>query len=704
VAELKRPTAVLRAAMVGGEVWLAYAALECGRVSLLQLMKGLDAEPAPLHPAFVLLLFLLYPAVGAGAGIVGALAARRLALSPGPAGRLPATLSAGALVVAFAANAFVHMAGSLDTLDLAFALWGGLLVLLVAALFQPTASPWQAGVPGPWTIPLLLLGSAWLLAERLPEASVGNRAAALLAWVAVLLLAARLLAARPGVRSGVQWGGRVLVVLLFWVAVLLPQPNGRQPVRSIPEAAHAPARPNVLLITLDTVRADHLSVYGYPRETTPALESLAREATLFTHCIAAGNMTLATHASLLTGLYPYEHGAHDSPEAPLGVPLDAGQTTLAEILAAHGYQTSAVVANAAYLAPHFGLAQGFQHYDARRPRRFLALRTRYTLARGVRSAILYGLLSRRERPDQDRWYRSAAELNRAALAEIDQLAAHEKPFLLFLNYMDAHDPYAAPEPFAARLAGSAEPMGIGDLRELQRAVMRGDAPLAPDQRERLVAQYDAEIAYLDSELGRLFSALRRAGLWGDLLLIVTSDHGEAFGEHQLMGHAASVDQSQVYVPLLIKRPGRHRSSVQDAWVSSVDVLPTVLEVVGLPTEAPLPGHALVGRPPGPQRSVLAESYPAGDLIPLGPRLQVVERAIFQGPWKLVWSSGGSTRLWRVSPPDGEREAPQGTPGVRAHLEALLHQQLAAQVPAQPSAESRPNAATRERLRALGYGS
>ncbi|UCE84559.1 MAG: sulfatase, partial [Deltaproteobacteria bacterium] len=460
-------------------------------------------------------------------------------------------------------------------------------------------------------------------------------------------------------------------------------------------------RPDVVIVTLDTVRSDHLSLYGYERDTTPELERIARGATLYTRAVASSDLTLSTHASLFTGLYARHHGAHLGRTTGAGR-LSARVDTLAEILRREGYQTAAVVGNPTYLSARYGLARGFEHYDDRRPEPFHPELPAYLLGRALRTA----LASIAPLDDAFRsapyGYRRAAEINREVGALLDRTRAPGRPLFLFVNYMDPHWPYAPPAPFdrrfPGRLAAHEDAPGMSELA----AARRLERALSEAERRHLVSQYDGEIAYTDGELGRLVERLSASGIYERALFVVTADHGEAIGEHGLVGHGVSVYQNQVYVPLLIKFPNQREPVRVDERVSSVDVLPTVLDVLGLPIPDRVEGRSLAPGAPPRDRIVLAESYPGALLHRAHPRFRRVARAVFAGDLKLIATTAGGRELYDLSRDPAERNDLYDAAAPPHALERALEAWLAGRAAAPRGSAGRPDAEMRARLRALGY--
>ncbi len=414
------------------------------------------------------------------------------------------------------------------------------------------------------------------------------------------------------------------------------------PARRLPVAGTARGD-NLLLVTLDTTRADHLGCYGDREAATPTLDRLAAEGIRLADAVTPVPMTLPAHASLLTGLTPPAHGVRVNG----GRGLAADRLTLAETLAAAGYRTAAFVSSFV-LDPRFGLDQGFDTYDAR----FEATR-----------ADAFGAQSER----------SAAAVTDAALAWLEGARNDRRPFFLWVHYHDPHDPYAPPEPYASRFPGR---------------------------------PYEGEIAYVDAQLGRLLAGIDRAGLGSATVIAVAGDHGESLGEHGETYHSRSLYEGAVHVPVLLAVPGAAPGQVvDDRVVSLVDLFPTLLDLLGLEPGAPVEGRSLVEAPPDPGRIVYLETlntfidngwaplYGArrhGDKYVRAPRPEYYDLAGDPAEGRNLLATGG----------DGEAPAP---PAGAADLAAFLDRRLADQPDAREAARSfRPDPEVARRLEALGY--
>ena len=287
-----------------------------------------------------------------------------------------------------------------------------------------------------------------------------------------------------------------------------------------PSPAPGDSPPNLLVITLDTLRADHLPLYGYERDTAPFLTALGQRLAVYEQATSSSNWTLPAHASLFTGLHPYQHGAVHRNVPPAergalhtGIPLRGSALTLAEILSERGTLAMGVVAGP-YLHRRFGVDQGFALYSD-----------------------LWAGLNRR-----------APSITDQALAWLEEFG--ERPFFLFLNYFDPHIPLD-PEGYEGGDAALLAQHGI-DIARFRWNQMRelGLQPLPEPLRDALMRRYDSEIRVVDDELRRLFTALEARSLLDHTLVVIVGDHGEAFGEHGTFGHGSALYQEETRVPLL----------------------------------------------------------------------------------------------------------------------------------------------------------
>jgi arylsulfatase A-like enzyme len=384
--------------------------------------------------------------------------------------------------------------------------------------------------------------------------------------------------------------------------------------RSLAGLPAAPAgAPNVLLIVLDTVRAIDLGLYGHSKPTTPELERWIQRGVVYRWAFSTAPWTLPSHASMFTGRLVHEMAADWM------VPLEEEFPTLAEALASRGYATAGFSANTDYVSDEVGLARGFAHFDDYSLTPGLMLRSA-ALGRAVgRNRVIRRLLGIEKLLGR----KDAPEMSAAFLDWID---GREGPWFGFINYYDAHRPYQPPAPYDVMFASdSTRP----DPRFRQDE--DPENPWTPQDVRNFLVAYDGAIAYLDAQLSLLFAELERRGLFGRTLVIVTSDHGEEFGEHRLYDHGHSLYQASVHVPLLVWLPrGEAAGREVNESVSLRDIPATVMDLAG-GTGTPFPGRSLArfwreGGPGAPDTVVSGvkrvlrqpEWYPAsrGDMIAL----------------------------------------------------------------------------------------
>ncbi len=388
-------------------------------------------------------------------------------------------------------------------------------------------------------------------------------------------------------------------------------------------AGGAPGPKNLLLVTIDTLRSDRLGAYGNPRVLTPNLDRVAARGVLFAVASAQIPSTLPSHASLLTGRYPTAHGVHDN-----GVYfLDERETTLAEILSKHGFETAAFTG--AFVLDHrFGTSQGFDVYDDR---------MEAPLRRGAPPALDGGA------DPVTRWWlgawfgayqRPGESVVRAAAAWLRGRAAapSARPYFLWVHFFDPHEPYDAPPPLGTIYdPGYEGPMdGTGDAFHESRS----SGALTERDVEHMRARYDGEVTYADRCLGALLDSLDALGFLDETLVAVTADHGEGMGEHgYYFEHGSRVSEPVLRVPLLLAGPGVPGGRIVPGRVRSVDLLPTLTELLGLPAPSPIDGASLVPLTAGApeERDAYAETQCGLQTMPVAESY----RAFASGEWKLV---------------------------------------------------------------------
>ncbi len=343
------------------------------------------------------------------------------------------------------------------------------------------------------------------------------------------------------------------------------------------EAAHlAPAAartPNVLVIVVDTLRADHLSSYGYSRTTSPHIDELAKQGVLFERTFSSSSWTLPSHASMLTGRYPHDHGA-------TMVRLEPGPPTLGEALIERGYRTAAFSANTIYFSQMRGFGRGFHHFED------IFCSTADRAVRTVYGRMIYRYVLRALGYENIPARKSAGDINRALLRWLEPQP--QRPFFAFLNYMDTHDPYLPPKPYRGRFSKLASPGG-----RVNEFIGRHRPKLTPEQLQGEIDAYDGAIAYVDDEIGKLMEELKKRNLAENTLVVITSDHGESFGEHGLFTHRNALYRNLIHVPLVFYWPGHVPAGMRiGAPVSQTFLAATVMEITGGNQRQTFPGVSL----------------------------------------------------------------------------------------------------------------
>jgi arylsulfatase A-like enzyme len=504
---------------------------------------------------------------------------------------------------------------------------------------------------------------------RLPVAiALVPLAVVMVDWVLALALR------RRGVRLGVELAAAGIALAVLG-APLATAPIDNRVVTGVPPPA---GTPDVFLVSLDTTRADRLSLYGYVRPTSPNLAALAADGLTFTQARSTAGWTLPGHASMLTGMYPSRHGAHlaggwlpgQSIDGRRNVafPLKADKTTLAEALRDRGYSTGAFVANFSYLYRDFGLAQGFQLYEDAPG---LLLRVRPPVVRFAQHTRAPGFCLKP--------YRTAPEINQLALDWLDHAPAG-RPVFAFLNYMEPHQPWLAPPP---------HDQWVWALPQARRLVTKDlytheVKEFAPEEIEFIRANYDGQVAAMDEALGGLIAALKARGRYENALIIVTADHGELLGEHGFVGHMGRMlYEPLLHIPMVVKFPGSDRPRGRnDTPVQNLDVTPTVLTEAGVPIPPAVQGQDL--------RDVTRASLAEEDINPFlvsdyGETYDRAVRVLFDGDWKLITTSKGHRMLFDLANDPEEKNdlagaEPERVEELARRLEATLSTMVATAAP------------------------
>lgn len=432
---------------------------------------------------------------------------------------------------------------------------------------------------------------------------------------------------------------RLIIPILI---LLMPACGGHKP-------------PCVVIIMIDTLRADHLTCYGYRRATSPRIDGLAKEGVVFKNVFAASPWTGPSVASIVTGKYPDEVGIHD-----LRDPLPEDAVTLAERLKTAGYDTAAVSSNA-MAGPLYGHTQGYDEF----------IFDRY-----------------KGKEEEGRAPRPSFTADKVTDRALEWLENRERPFLLYVHYTDPHDPYLPPPSWRDQFLRDRPPL---DEEFMARSEFTRGIP-EPDVIERAKASYEAEIAFTDHEVGRLLD-----GLPEDAVIVLVGDHGEEFLEHGGFLHGHTLYQELLRVPLILQGPDVPQGMKIDDPVSQVDIVPTVLDLAGFPAAGDLSGRNLM--------PYLKEGNPKPAFL-----FSVLESRKYRllsarrGPWKLLYlPSEKRHSLYHLeSDPLEERDRSKANPEVAASLLKAIEAREDRVIPA-PSLDSPDLEKEREEeLRALGY--
>ena len=428
--------------------------------------------------------------------------------------------------------------------------------------------------------------------------------------------------------------------------------------------------PDVYLVVSDTTRADHLSLYGYPKPTTEFLEQYAADAVVFENAVSQGSHTIVSTPSILSSRYPSEHGmSRYSDLLPEDLPL------VSQPLQTAGYRTYAHVTNP-HLAPDRGFDRGFDEYQY-----------------------------------EGRWrHAPAVVVTKHFLGWLDEQPA-ESPIFAFLFYLDPHSPYAPSR--AVRRRFNPDPL---ERPFVKWPKGRGAPPSDSVELRSLVAGYDGSISLIDSEIGTLVAALERRGRYDDALLIYTSDHGEEFFEHGEWGHDRTLFEESIRVPLVVSAPSPLRfprmgrwSGVSPVVASSVDVAPTILEAAGLPPDAAARGRSLLpavrGQEPPPEEDFayneqILEAYGPYDLRGIRTRDHKYVRVLRSGENRTARDF-----FFDLRADPGERKNllesdPEAGRAHREKLDAMMGEMSALAPPVNPQQPLDPGRV--KLLEALGY--
>jgi arylsulfatase A-like enzyme len=423
--------------------------------------------------------------------------------------------------------------------------------------------------------------------------------------------------------------------------------------------APKPAPPDIVLVLIDTLRADRLGCYGNSQQLSPFLDSLAARGHVFRHAYAQSSHTRPSVASLMTSRFESQHGVLSLRQA-----LADRELTLAEVLHGHGYATAGFSASMV-VSLQAGFGQGYDDYASFPNLSMPALG--YKLA-PVRAELV----------------------DQAARSWLGAMARERpnSPIFLYLHYMEMHPPY-----------GPTSTIGAEQLRQATGEYFAADGH--PDHGGRVVrTAYDAELVVLDTALRRLFKQLQELRVLDRAVVVITADHGEGFGDHGILGHGRTLYDELVHVPLIVLQPGVHaRRDVEDV-VSLIDVAPTLLELAGIPSPPAFEGRSLCalladGRGPSPAAAYTELQRDDAD--------RIHERAIVVGTHKLIQRHDGAEEYYDLAVDPGELAHWEPAESTRLELEHALAEARARAGRDAAPAPTRPlDEQTVRDLRALGY--
>jgi arylsulfatase len=440
-------------------------------------------------------------------------------------------------------------------------------------------------------------------------------------------------------------------------------------------ARPAQSRPNIVVVVVDALRPDRLGCYGYERNTSPSLDSLAREGVLFTDAMAHGPSTIVSTPALLTGRRAGEHKMEwvrwddvRQYARPAG-----SHPTLAEVLQQHGYHTAAISANPV-LEDRIGLDRGFDLFDVSCAQRSI-------------------------------WHvTSAPDVNRLAREWLERDGHAQGPFFLYLHYVEPHILYCPPSEFC--VFGRPGYTARDAQRNIEIDLLPDSTPdhvvteailsahgLSRGDVERLSDLYDDEVLCSDFYVNYLFDQLKQLGAYENTLIVVTADHGEAFLEHDTIKHCETLYQELIRVPLIIAGPGVQRGREINALVELVDVAPTIIEAAGIELTTPLSGGSLY--------QAISQGEPIGENVGIAylPSKQMC--AFRSGPMKLIVSPDRSELYDLSADPYESKNLAASRPGEVARLRAKLEEMMRRQ-PSVVERSEDPSPAQLNALKAMGY--
>jgi arylsulfatase len=452
---------------------------------------------------------------------------------------------------------------------------------------------------------------------------------------------------------------RLATLLVVGVVLLLLISNVTAP---------RPTGPDLILITVDTLRADHLGSYGYERDTSPNIDRFADESLLFENNVSHAPVTSSSFSSILSGLLPHETGVFRNDRLPWHI------NTLAEYLRNAGYRTQAIIGNFV-LRKSRRYGQGFEVYDDEMQQfeRVRGLAER--IAPATADAAIEALRRLQERPEQR--------------------------FFLWVHFQDPHGPYTAPESASGipPLANTPRPMATNETISGEGGIPSYQQLGEEIDYHHYVSEYDREIRFFDLHFGRLMDEIRRLGLYDTALIVFTSDHGEAMGEHDYyFAHGEHLYQGLIHVPLVVRWAGRAQSGRRSDFVQHSDLVPTILGFLSVPATAGLRGRDLT-RGPGDPRALISQMRRQDGSFALSIIIDGLKMIHEPGVWDYALFDLEQDPLEQIDL-SGDPAYRDAADQLRRQLDTLRNEGLGSAAPAGEAPDLSEEEI--ERLRALGY--
>jgi arylsulfatase A-like enzyme len=494
-----------------------------------------------------------------------------------------------------------------------------------------------------------------------------------------------------------RFGKWILYGVLAWLTVLTC--SSAYGTLSRAEFLGSSSKTNILLIVIDTLRQDHVSPYGFRKNTTPFLDAFAKEAVQYQNAISQSPWTTPSHAALFTGQYPSKNGVDGR-----NIHLPSDETTLADVLSRNGYQTAGFINNV-YIRRQTGLGQGFHVYEEFWGRN-----------KGSSILLLLEFIEAKIRPRTDK---GAAQTNQAVTNWLEHDWNTQNPFFLFVHYMEPHALYGSTKEYLHEFLPSG--VSADQARKVNQdpeLYICDRLQMSDSDFEILRALYDSDIRYLDQKIGELLDLFRKQKLMENTIVIVTADHGENFGEHHLMSHELSVYDTLLKVPLFIRFPnGSNRDSHINTPVQLIDIFPSLLTFLHIDSHGlMLQGSSLLHNSNQDRK----ESYSFaeynnsravdkirrrfGSGLKPNPLYQPkILKTVRSSDWKFVWGTDGTRELYSlIEDPDENFNVFQTKPQEAQQMELVLRKWISSFKPSEYyKREEMSNEALRE-LRSLGY--